>query len=283
MANYVVNDEGKIAVNLAFQPIIYTTVYGPDLYYECLSIFLESLIRYGGYVGPIVIFSDRSIADVGGYIPESAASQISLVSIGHRNYSQRYVSENFDMTNFSPIVYFDNDIIFDLEFDPILRRVGDSCGVCVVTEDEVYPDLASKKVKDILDERRIGNWWGLDIIKSDPNCWTKVFPLANSGVIGFSDYYAFNTVGRLVFDLFNSKPNQSLAKWFGDQPFLNYALVRTGFGEYETLRHTCHLLGSSESFPKERRGLAHFNWARNEDKPSRMKAYMDYLELHKDS
>lgn len=280
MPRYIVDESGKLAEAApAPLPLIYTTVYGSDIYYECLLVFIKSLILYGKYKGKILIFTDRIGSDVERYIPEEALSQVSLVAINHKNYSQRYVSGDFSMNDFCPIVYFDNDIVFDLDIYPMLHKIWRASGACVVTEDETYPEMSSQKVADIVDSRRIGNWWGLEIIRSDFSCHDKIFPLVNSGVIGFPDYYMFSTIGGLVFDLYNSPPNESLAKWFGDQPFLNYVLVKTGLGEYTTLRGTCRFLGSAEAFSSDRRGLVHFNWARNEDKPTRMKAYLEYLRL----
>ncbi|MBZ9668698.1 hypothetical protein [Mesorhizobium sp. ES1-3] len=281
MVKYKVNSDGKIDDEAVFQPLVYTAVYGSDVYYESLMIFLESIVKYGKYDGKIAIFSDRKKEEMAKYIPESVSDRVVIVAMDHKDYSQRYVSSSFAMEDFSPIIYFDNDIVFNSSVHPILQRVAQASGICVVTENESYPEMSSKRIADITDDRRIGNWWGLEIIRSDSNCSDKILPLANSGIIGWSDYCIFRAVGRLVFDLYHSKPNEGVAKWFGDQPFLNYALVRTGLVDYEALRNTCRFLGSTESFSGERRGLVHFNWARNEDKPRRMRAYMDYLILNK--
>jgi hypothetical protein len=277
MMEYIVDQQGYLVEVPVFRPVIYTTVYGSDVYYECLRLFLLSLVTHGNYRGSIRIFSDRSPGQVRQYVPEVAKDSVSHVSMDKGDWIQRYNVCALGLQEYSPILYVDNDIIIDRDISPILTAISSRRQVCVITEADTYPELSVDSISQISDQRRIGNWWGLEILRADSSCSEDLLPLANSGVMGFGDHSVFALVGRLVTELFRSSSHALIAEWFGDQPFLNYVLVKTKLGEYEVLRKTCNFLGSSGSFPEERRGFAHFNWARHEEKAQQMGRYLSHL------
>jgi hypothetical protein len=150
-------------------------------------------------------------------------------------------------------------------------------GVCVTTEVETYGELNSQIVTKVHDIRRIGNWFGLDLIRADPSCQEETLPVANSGIIGTRDHQTLSLVGRLVKGLYKHPAHAEYARWFGDQPFLNYVLVKTRLGVYDVLGQSCSFLGFGYPMPKERRGFAHFIWARGEDKQKMMETYLQQL------
>jgi hypothetical protein len=278
VTEYVV-DQGYLAEVPAFNPIVYTTVFGPDIYYECLHLLLLSLITSGRYNGRFCIFSDRTVDQIMKYVPRAAQDRVLHVSMDKGDWIQRYNVRALPLETYAPILYLDNDIIIDRDISPLLQEISSQRQVCVTTESDIYPDLSQEKISRISDERRIGNWWGLELIRADKSCSEERLPLANSGIIGFSDYSVFSLVGRLVSELYIAPSHASIAKWFADQPFLNYVLVKTKVGEYEVLRNSCNFLGPEGDFPK-RRGFAHFVWARNEEKLRRMKQYLQHLDGH---
>jgi hypothetical protein len=278
LCEYIVDATGRLAEVPAFNPIVYTVVYGPDIYYECLRLMLESISVYGNYDGNIKVFSDRSREELLPYIPEKVRGMTSHVPLEDGNWIQRYNSKSLSLETYSPILYLDNDIIIDMEIYALMRQFVSSRKVFVTTEAEIYRDLTAEKISEVSDHRRIGNWWGLELIRADLSCSDKHLPLANSGIMGFSDHTIFELAARLITQLYRSPANADIAKWFTDQPFLNYVLVKTGVGDFEILREKCHFLGPVGDFPQERRGFAHFVWARSEDKLLRMKQYMRHLE-----
>jgi hypothetical protein len=141
----------------------------------------------------------------------------------------------------------------------------------------LYSELCSTKISDVQDVRRIGNWFGLEILRADPECADELLPLANSGIIGFKDHNTFKMVADLIYQLYHHSAHRDLATYFTDQPFLNYVLVKTGLGAYQPLRGTCAFMGNWQPFPEEKRGFVHFVWARGEEKSRQMKLYLDHL------
>jgi hypothetical protein len=173
-------------------------------------------------------------------------------------------------------MYLDNDVIVDNDISDLLRQVITARPyICVTTEAELWGSLFTGKICDIVDDRRIGNWWGLELLRSDPECSQQSLPLANSGIIGFTSHTEFSRTAELVEDL--CRDHSDLAKWFGDQPFLNYALVKLGLGNYTALGRACSFVGSGDRLPSGRRGFVHFSRARGDEKPLLMASYLRHL------
>jgi len=277
MREYIVDEHGRLIEVPVFKPVIYTAVYGPDLYYECLKIFLMSLELYGNYRGIIKIASDRSCAQVMQYVPETTKDRILHVPIKHGGWMHRYDVSALGLNEYSPIMHMDSDIVINRDINQSLAAVSSRRQVCVTTEAGTYPELVQDKISRVVDHRRIGNWWGLEILRSDPSCSEEFLPLINGGVMGFSDHCTFSLISRIVTELYRAPAHAPIAKWFGDQPFLNYALVKTKLADYDTFLNSCSFSGSSTLFPNDRLGFTHFLWARNEEKPDIMNKYLNYL------
>ncbi|AZO28488.1 hypothetical protein EJ071_14495 [Mesorhizobium sp. M1B.F.Ca.ET.045.04.1.1] len=277
MVEYIVDELGRLVEVPVFRPVIYTSVYGSELYYDCLRIFLLSLEKYGNYRGSIKIASDRTLDQVLEYVPNSAKERVLHTSINHGNWMQRYNVEALGLHDFSPILHIDSDIVVNRDINQRLHAICSRRQVCVTTEVETYPELAQQKIAQLPDQRRIGNWWGLEILRSDPSCSEAFLPLVNGGIMGFSDHSVFSLTSLLVAELYKAPAHAAVAEWFGDQPFLNYVLVKTKLGEYDIFGNACSFSGSSTPLPQERLGFAHFLWARDADKPKIMKEYFNYL------
>lgn len=277
MKEYFVDQSGHIIEEDVFRPVIYTSVYGDDLYYGCLNIFLESLEMHGKYHGAIKIVTDRSFDELLNYVPKSTIDRLTYCHINNRDFMNRYNVDALDLNEYTPILHMDSDIVINNDINEILRKINARRQVCVTTEADTYPELANEKIVRLVDNRRIGNWWGLEILRSDASMSEEFFPLINGGVIGFSDHSVFSLVSRLVFELHEAQSHADIAKWFGDQPFLNYVLIKTKLGEYETFRKSCCFSGPSMPFPTERLGFVHFLWARGAEKLKVMNEYSNYL------
>jgi hypothetical protein len=159
----------------------------------------------------------------------------------------------------------------------LLDAISMQSGISVTTEAETYRELSTDRIPQVHDVRRVGNWFGLEICRMDPSCCDDFLPVANSGIIGFRDRETFQMLASLVRDLYRHPAHADVAKFFTDQPFLNYALVKTRLGEYKILDKSCSFLGPAQSFPGDRCGFVHFIWARGEDKPRLMEAYLRHL------
>jgi hypothetical protein len=279
MSPYQISDDGMLRA--IYRPLICTIVYGPDVYFECLRWFLESLVEFGAYQGRVVIICDRTIDHLFEYVPSFLADKLVVKSLTALDHSARYDIGEQDIGGHSPVLYVDSDIIVNTNINAVLRAIAAQNGICVTTEELTYPDLCSSQISMVQDVRRIGNWWGLEILRADEDCADKVLPLVNSGIIGFKYYNEFKLVADLVYQLYRHPSHRNLATYFGDQPFLNYVLVKTQLGSYEPLRGACDFVGTLQPFPQVERGFVHFNWAIGADKSRRMKLYLDDLRAQR--
>ncbi|CDX36458.1 hypothetical protein MPLSOD_270098 [Mesorhizobium sp. SOD10] len=260
-----------------FRPLVYTVAFGDNTYFECLNIMLTSLLEFGDFNGNIAIVSDRKAEEIRPYIPRQYRSRIHFESVTHINICQRYIISSHIFNDYSPIMYLDTDVVVDADIESILRDVLEADGVCVTTESSGYPELASSKIADVIDSRRIGNWFGLELCRADPECAQRFLPCANSGIIGYKDAEFFRPVGAQVARLCQDPTNRELIRWFGDQPILNYVLVRTQTADTEPLDNRCKFVREWDQYIGEPSGFRHFVWSRGIDKVQQMASYLEHL------
>ncbi len=273
MTDFTVLDSGLI--DCASEPVIYTTIFGADdSFLECLQLMLESLSRVGHYKGSVALFSDRPSEDVAQFVPKALKSQVFHRALSQPGYFGRYGALDDQFAKFAPILYLDTDIIIDREIEPWLTRIRRQRGVCVTTEVERYgAELVSRPIAEVEDTARIGNWWGLELLRSDPDCAQDYCIMANSGILGYSDYETWRIVSKVVLALCAHPAHEGVKSVFNDQPFLNYALVKLGAGNVEALKGACSFTG--EAPPGAARGFAHFVWAWGA--ASKLNAMRNYL------
>jgi|GEM_PF-2750441 len=266
-----------------FRPLIYTVVFGDDTYFECLRVMLISLLEFGEYHGNIAIISDRELHKIVSYIPIQYQSRMHFEYAPHIEISQRYMISKHFFDSYCPIIYIDTDIVIDTNIEPIMKDILAASGVCVTTERSSYPELASSKIADVIDSRRIGNWFGLELCRADPECAQKLLPCANSGIIGYKNAESFRPIGAQVAALCQDPANRELTRWFGDQPILNYVLVRTQTADTTPLKDRCKFVRDWNQELGEAPGFRHFVWARGSDKFQQMQSYLDNLRSSRSS
>ncbi len=277
MIKFEIDDRGLICP--LHRPLICTVTYGTDEHFVCLNLLLASLFEFGRYDGEVAIFSDRSLDHVMTYVPGPLKSRTLWFPLRDTSLLGRYTIMDHELGQYSPTLYLDNDIIVDNDIRPYLKRISREGGICVTTERTTYAEFVSQKVAEINDVRRIGNWFGLELLRADTDCLEEFLPVANSGILGFRDAATFSTVASLIRQLYRHPCHSDLAKYFADQPFLNYVLAKTKLGSYEALRESCRFLGSWDVPVDQPRGFAHFVWARGEDKIFRMTSYLEQLGI----
>jgi hypothetical protein len=256
--------------------LIYTVVYGADLYFDCLRYLLGSIAEFGKYRGTLAIVSDRHEDDVLHDVPFNLRDQVIYMYRSDLDLTSRYEVSDARFEQYSPIMYLDNDVIVDSDISGALYHISRvRPHICVTTEAELWGPLFTGKICDIVDERRIGNWFGLELLRSDPECAQEALPLVNSGIMGFTSLTEFTKAAKVVKELYCT--HSDLAKWFTDQPFLNYALVKTRLGDYTALHGTCSFIGAGDRLPSSRRGFVHFSRARGYEKPLLMHSYLRHL------
>ncbi|WP_155924049.1 hypothetical protein [Mesorhizobium sp. L103C119B0] len=262
-----------------FRPLVYTVAFGDGTYFECLNVMLTSLLEIGRFYGNVAVLSDRPLSDILPYIPHQYRSRLHHVLVPSIDISQRYIIDAPFFENYSPILYLDTDIVIDTEIESTLKAIVEANGVCVTTEKAIYPELASSKIADVIDSHRIGNWFGLELCRADPACAQEFLPCANSGIIGYKDAALFRSIGEQIATMCQAPANRELTRWFGDQPILNYVLVRTQASETAPLSNRCKFVHGWDQNPDEAFGFTHFIWARGNNKIQQMAAYLENLQL----
>lgn len=270
-------------INHTFRPLVYTIAFGDNSYFECMNIMLTSLLEFGNFNGNVAVISDRDSDDTIKYIPQQYRSRIHIEIVPRVDVFGRYDISSHIFNDYSPIIYLDTDIVVDADIGSVLRDILHSNGVCVTTERSGYPELASSKIADVIDSRRIGNWFGLEVCRADPECSQRFLPCANSGIIGYKNAEFFRPVAAQVSRLCQDPMNRELTQWFGDQPILNYVLVRTQTSDTETLEKRCKFVHEWNQSANEQSGFTHFVWSRGVEKVQNMSSYLEHLRRSRGS
>jgi hypothetical protein len=244
---------------------------------------LASLLEFGCFKGNIAVISDQPPEKIIPYIPIEYRSRVHFEIVPSMDVFQRYLISSPIFDNYSPIIYLDTDIVVDADINSTLRDILRADGICVTTESSSYPELASSKIANVIDSRRIGNWFGLELCRADPECAQKLLPCANSGIIGYKNADFFRPIGAQVAALCQDHTNRELTRWFGDQPVLNYVLVRTQTADTASLSNRCKFVSEWDQFSGESSGFRHFVWARGRDKVQQMAAYLESLRKSRTS
>jgi hypothetical protein len=273
---YQFDDKG-LAIR-RFRPLIFTALYGDDWYFNCLHLMLQSLIDFGRYDGDIAILTDRPTRDVFPYLPGPLVQRTKVIPLADRSLIGRYSISDHELAKYSPVLYLDVDIIVNREILPCLEAIAGEGGICVTTESEHFAGWASRTAAQMDGDDELVNWFGLPLLRADDDCRNKLFPCANSGIIGFRDQGQFGLISHIVRGLYRHPVHADLARRFTDQPFFNYALVKTGLGRYETLRTACRFLEPRKVYePDRERFFAHFDRVVGHEKLDCMQRYVSAL------
>jgi hypothetical protein len=160
------------------RPLIYTVVYGSDLYFECFQQLLTSIVKYANYDGELAVISDRNEQDLRHYIPGHLQDRFICIHRSNLNLISRYLVDEAYFRQHVPVLCLDNDIIVDSDISDLLHQIADAQPrICVTTELQLWGHLFKGRICDIVDQRRIGNWFGLELLRSDPDCSQELLPL----------------------------------------------------------------------------------------------------------
>jgi hypothetical protein len=194
-----------------------------------------------------------------------------------RGYFNRYYTEHGLYDQFQPILYVDNDVIFDRAIGDLLIDVLLQSRVCCATETRRLEHLIDCSPRDW--PKYHGNFFGRYLYAADPRFPSRA-ALGNSGVVGFSNIDLVRVVNALVKAIARRQTERRLRN-FGDQPIFNYALHKTELGNYQLLNKYVRLTrGLGRVPPTERRGLVHFHLASGAEVASAKLAMMkSYLEI----
>ena len=277
--DHIIDESGRLQVSRGPDtPLVFTACWGNDSNFEALGLWLSALRRFGRYRGTVGVFTDRDASRTLSYAEPADRELVICRPFNGHPWIQRYQGWRDQTLQFSPILYLDTDIVVDADLEPTLRRVAAARGICVTTEREIDRWAWTIAVRDIPIEHHPGDWFGLSLLKNDPECLDELLPLINSGIIGCSDNKLFEDIGDIVRKLFLCHHHQEIGRVYGDQPFLNYVLTKIRVSDTESLLGTCQFSGSVNDFPMKPRGFVHFCWTQGVDKVIQMRSYMENVK-----
>ena len=249
---------GRLRRVVRYRPVICFAIFGSDRYYDCLSLALHSLHRFGLYDGDICVAADRPRSSVAKYIPD-AYRQNWIYAAGdpHAKLFSRFDMENWHLEAFQPVLYMDVDVVANAPLAPLLRQLAISTQLHVATENRLLPKLAGRSAQAFAATQN-GNWFGTWLTEGDPRFRSKPFALGSSGILGFANIDIARSLFAVVRAL-RRTADPALIASFTDQALVNYALHAIGGGNFELLdRFTDFVRGWGET-PTERHGLVHFH------------------------
>jgi hypothetical protein len=275
---HVVLPDGAILPLARYRPLIYFAVYGPERYFECLALALQSMAAHGGFDGTLCIASDRGRDGVSRFVPEAFAGRwLHRETSAEAGLFARYECIGWALEAFSPLLYLDADVIINAPLTPLLTRLAASRRLHVSTSNRFAPHLTGHPWRAHASD--LADWFGNWLFGHDPRLADLPFAMGGSGTIGFS------TVGdaRLAFDTVRAlrrSVRYELVEYFGDQPLFNYALHVLGCGEFAALDAFLDFARHAGECGEARRGLMHFHaGVGNVDvKHEAMLQYMAWLE-----
>jgi len=92
-----------------YRPLIYTTCYGRQHNFDCLSLMLKSLYVFGRYRGGILVLADRTEAEVA--VPDEMTDMVRILCCDVIGPSTRFQIQEFIGACDTPVLYIDPGII----------------------------------------------------------------------------------------------------------------------------------------------------------------------------
>ena len=255
---HIAGQGGRLRRLVRYRPVICFAIFGSDRYYDCLSLALHALHRFGLYDGDICIAADRPRGSVAKYIPDAYRHNwIYAAGDPHSKLFSRFNMEDWHLEAFQPVLYMDVDVVANAPLEPLLRQLALSDRVHVATENRLLPKLAGRSAQAFAATQN-GNWFGTWLTEGDARFRSKPFALGSSGILGFAHIDIARSLFAVVRTL-RRTADPALIASFTDQALVNYALHAIGGGNFDLLdRFTDFVRGWGET-PTERLGLVHFH------------------------
>lgn len=264
-------------------PLIWTTIYGGDNYFKTLQISLGSLVDYGKYQGDLCLFSDRSVDETLEYVPESLWSQTIVLPLGDDDpsYKTRWSLAKLLPESYEPILQIDTDVVFDATIEPILHELFISKKMSFSSERMLYP-FFHQRIGDLEGTCYNAEFFGLRLFTDDSSLYNKWIPCVNAGIFGASNLSMLVHASECIIEAINNLPLEYYQE-FGDQPAVNYAMVKNALLDEFVLDRYMFFAKNSPSENEirvglGRRGFCHFVWAVGDQKYEEMETYLERLK-----
>jgi len=260
--------------NAMYRPMIYTSCYGDQCYFDCLSLMLKSLYVFGRYRGGILVLADRTETQI--TVPDEMRDGVRSLCRDAIDMSTRFQIQEFIGACDSPVLHIDSDIIVTQEIDPILHKMSKKGGIYVCSELALKPQFANVPVSAITDQ--YANWYGLELFLNDAELRDRPLPCLNAGLFGFSERRIFEEPARQIHDMYTSDRWPSIASRYADQPFFNYVMAKSEPFDAGLLSGALSLVTTAQNAVQFPRPFVHFLWTKGSEKAQQMSQYMDFLE-----
>ena len=257
-----------------YRPLIYTTCYGHQCYFDCLWLMLKSLYVFGHYRGGILVLTDRAEPQV--RVPDEVTDMVRIICCDVVDQSTRFTINEFLGDCDTPALYMDSDIVVTQDVDPILRKMSATRGIYVGSESTLQPEFANIPPSAITNQ--YANWFGLDLFLDDGELREHPLECLNSGLFGFSERRLFEQPGSQIHEMFRCDRWSRIAAVYGDQPFFNYVLAKLEKIDSGLLSGSLSFVTNAEQAVELPRPFVHFAWAKGDDKAVQMSKYLSFLE-----
>lgn len=224
-------------------PVACFVIFGAEKYYRCFELSVQSLVEFGKYDGDIFVLCDnkaRVEKAIGNF-----AGRVTIAEEPVVNLYDRYRLPDLVSASYAPIAYFDSDVIFTQDINPLLMEMR-VMGDLVIYEETAAKDDADPSV-------RPDKWFGAHLLRPLDAC--VPFHKLNSG------FFAINN-GRAFSQLFKSVSEfQPLDHPFGDQAIMN-CFLHTKMLNFRSLPRNYKMRysrGLSTLYHGAERCFVHFN------------------------
>jgi hypothetical protein len=112
-----------------FDPLIAFVLFGGGAWAEQLRVAADSLVRFGGYDGPVLVIGDQPADVVRGLLPPGLRDKLAVRHVpggdaADYQGARMLLGELPEALDRQPVIYADTDVVFDAPILPILRRLA---------------------------------------------------------------------------------------------------------------------------------------------------------------
>ena len=265
----IIRDGWRLESYRRFRPLVYYAAFGRDEVFDCLRIAVTTLFEFGGYDGEVLLLTDDGHRDWPASLPERYRDRVTVRTFASGDMLDwtlaRYrIVDMPELRAFRPVLYLDIDIVCNAPIGALLQRLAVSTVLHAPVENPVMTPE---------------DYYGASLLTKDGVSVSPKRPGFSTGVMGFPDVATVQHIFALVPKLaeaYAQRVGSRTAFDCYDQPFTNYAAVKSNPVELSLLRQFLDNQWYWLARPTTRRGLLHLTGGTDQAVP-KLKALTEYV------
>jgi hypothetical protein len=268
----IIREGWRLDAYRRYRPLVYYAAFGRDEVFDCLRQALASLFEFGAYDGEVLLLTDRAHETWTHDLDPAIRDRVTVRIVEAQDMLDwmlaRYrIAAMAEFAAYRPLLYLDIDVVANAPLTRLLQRLAVSTLLHAPAENSVIHPA---------------DYYGASLLAADGVAVPAERPGFSAGIMGFPDLATAAPLFALVPDL-----AEAYARRIGsrtrfacfDQPFANYAAVKSGGVELRLLREFLDNRWFWLDRPTARRGLVHFTGGADKpgEKRAAMAAYLDSL------